>query len=292
MDIKAKYFESLYSSYGQYFDIENVVYQESSQFWDLIIFENAKFGKVLALNGVIQTTECDEFIYHEMITHVPILAHGNVQNVLIIGGGDGGALREVVKYQHIDSITMIEIDAKIVDIAKKYFPKHSQDAFDDSRLKLKYMDGATFVEQTSEQFDVIISDCTDPIGSGRALFESEFYKNCKKRLKKNGIFVAQNGVPLLQAKELQDTVRRLGQYVQDVSFYSAAIPTYIGGAMMFAWGTDNITARHKTVKQIENRYKEAKIRTRFYTPQLHVASFALPAYVEVGIAIAMADVSK
>lgn len=147
---------------------------------DLIIFENAAFGRVMALDGVVQTTERDEFIYHEMMTHVPLLAHGHAKHVLIIGGGDGAMLREVTRHKNVESITMVEIDAGVVSFCRQYLPNHNAGSYDDPRFKLVIDDGVNFVNQTSQTFDVIISDCTDPIGPGESLFTSAFYEGCKR----------------------------------------------------------------------------------------------------------------
>ncbi len=148
----------------------------------LIIFENAAFGRVMALDGVVQTTERDEFIYHEMMTHVPLLAHGHAKHVLIIGGGDGAMLREVTRHKNVESITMVEIDAGVVSFCRQYLPNHNAGSYDDPAPKPAIDDGVNFVNQTSQTFDVIISDCTDPIGPGESLFTSAFYEGCKRCL--------------------------------------------------------------------------------------------------------------
>ena len=151
---------------------------------DLIIFENAAFGRVMALDGVVQTTERDEFIYHEMMTHVPLLAHGHAKDVLIIGGGDGAMLREVSRHQNVETISMVEIDAGVVSFCRQYLPNHNAGSYDDPRFNLVIDDGVNFVNQTTQTFDVIISDCTDPIGPGASLFTSSFYEGCKRCLKR------------------------------------------------------------------------------------------------------------
>lgn len=189
----------------------------------------------MALDGVVQTTERDEFIYHEMMTHVPLLAHGHAKHVLIIGGGDGAMLREVSRHRSIETITMVEIDAGVVSFCRQYLPNHNAGSYDDPRFSLVIDDGVNFVNQTSQTFDVIISDCTDPIGPGASLFTSSFYEGCKRCLNPGGIFVAQNGVCFLQQDEALDSHRKLSTYFDDVSFYQAAIPTYYGGIMTFAW---------------------------------------------------------
>ncbi|WP_338588886.1 polyamine aminopropyltransferase [Shewanella khirikhana] len=281
------YFETLHSSYGQYFEIDKLLYEQKTSQWHLSIFENARFGRVMALNGAIQTTEADEFVYHEMLTHVPVLAHGKVKSLLIIGGGDGGMLREVVKHKDIERIVMVEIDGAVVDMCKTWLPNHSAGAYDDPRVELVIADGMDYVATTDAHFDVIISDCTDPVGPGEVLFSSDFYAGCKRCLNEGGIFVAQNGVPFMQVESLQDTVRRMSSYTRECWFYTAAVPTYIGGTMAFAWATDNPEARRLELATLEARFNESGISTRYYTPALHQASFALPKYVEQAIRSAM-----
>jgi spermidine synthase len=287
MQENTRYFETLHSSYGQYFEIDKLLYEQKTSQWHLSIFENARFGRVMALNGAIQTTEADEFVYHEMLTHVPVLAHGKVKSLLIIGGGDGGMLREVVKHKGIERIVMVEIDGAVVDMCKTWLPNHSAGAYDDPRVELVIADGMNYVATTDARFDVIISDCTDPVGPGEVLFSSDFYAGCKRCLNEGGIFVAQNGVPFMQVESLQDTVRRMSSYTRECWFYTAAVPTYIGGTMAFAWATDNLEARRLELATLEARFNESGISTRYYTPALHQASFALPKYVEQAIRSAM-----
>ncbi len=273
------YSETLYDSYGQEFAVDKVYFENKTDHQHLIIFENAKFGRVMALDGIIQTTEADEFIYHEMLTHVPLMAHGKVKRVLIIGGGDGGMLREVCKHHSVEHITQVEIDAQVVDMCKQYLPNHSAGAYDDPRVHIVIDDGINFVRECKDHFDVIISDSTDPIGPGDVLFTSDFYQHCKKCLSEGGILVTQNGVAYMQLDEVVTTAKRLQPYFSDYSFYSAAIPTYIGGIMTFAWATDNPDLRTLPVEKIAQRFEAAKINTRYYNPAIHVASFALPQYI-------------
>ena len=207
--------ETLHDHFGQYFSVDNVLYHEKTDHQDLIIFDNRAFGRVMALDGVVQTTERDEFIYHEMMTHVPLLAHGNAKHVLIIGGGDGAMLREVSRHRSIETITMVEIDAGVVSFCRQYLPNHSAGAYDDPRFTLVIDDGVNFVNQTTQTFDVIISDCTDPIGPGESLFTSAFYEGCKRCLNPGGVFVAQNGVCFLQQDEAVGSHRKLSHYFRD-----------------------------------------------------------------------------
>lgn len=271
--------ETLHAGFGQYFSVDNVLYREKTGHQDLIIFENAALGRVMALDGVVQTTERDEFIYHEMMTHVPLLAHGNAKRVLIIGGGDGAMLREVSRHKNIEQITMVEIDAGVVTFCKQYLPNHSAGAYDDPRFTLVIDDGVNFVNQCSDKFDVIISDCTDPIGPGESLFTSEFYEGCRRCLNENGIFVAQNGVCFLQQDEAINSHRKLSHYFKDVSFYQAAIPTYYGGIMTFAWASDNPALRQIDAETLATRFADAGLNCRYYNPAIHTGSFALPQYL-------------
>ena len=177
----AKFTEVLYDDYGQLFGVDEVFFEHRTDHQHLLIFRNSRFGRVMTLDGVLQTTERDEFIYHEMLAHTPILAHGKARRVLIVGGGDGGMLREVCRHQSVEHITQVDIDASVVEMSKQHLPKHSQGAYDDPRLELVIADGMRYVREASDTFDVIISDSTDPIGPGEVLFTQDFYAACQAR---------------------------------------------------------------------------------------------------------------
>lgn len=274
------YVEKLYDGYGQSYDIEEVLFEQQTESWHLIIFRNKMFGTVMALDGIIQTTERDEFVYHEMLTHVPLFAHGNAKRVLIIGGGDGGILREVCKHPEVEHVTQVEIDQAVIDMCKEYLPGHSAGAFDDARANIVIADGIEYVSSTDEKFDVIISDCTDPVGPGEVLFSSTFYEQSKRCLNPGGIFVAQNGVAFMQIDEVVTTRRRLSPYFSDQTFYGAAVPTYIGGLMTLAWGGDDAAQRQLPVEELRKRYDAAGFKTRYYNPEVHAGSFALPQFIQ------------
>lgn len=271
--------ETLYDAYSQQFSADKVLFESRTGHQHLLIFQNAVFGRVMVLDGVVQTTEKDEFIYHEMMSHVPVIAHGGVTSVLIIGGGDGGMLREVCRHRSIESITQVEIDQAVIDVAKEYLPNHSNGAFDDPRLNLVIGDGMEFVNSTSENYDVIISDSTDPIGPGEVLFTSDFYSGCKRCLGDGGVLVTQNGVAFMQLDEVRTTAKRLSPLFRDAGFYAASIPTYIGGIMTFAWATDNTELRATPLQELENRFQKSGVATRYYTPEVHQAAFAMPRYI-------------
>ena len=271
--------ETLHQEYGQMLSVDRLIYRDKTAHQDLVIFENNLFGRVLALDGVVQTTEGDEFVYHEMMTHVPILAHGQARQILIIGGGDGGMARECLRHTGVEQVTMVEIDAGVVELCRTYLPSLSAGAFDDPRLRLEIADGARFVAETAQRFDVIIVDSTDPIGPGEVLFSAPFYQACARALRPGGVIVTQNGVPFVQGEEVTDTYRRLGACLADMWFYVAPVPTYQGGHMAFGWGTDAAALRAQSVEVIETRFAAAGITCRYYTPAVHVAAFALPANI-------------
>lgn len=271
--------ETLYDAYGQSFKVDKVYFEHKTEHQHLMIFHNAMFGRVMVLDGIVQTTERDEFIYHEMLTHTPMFAHGNAKRVLIIGGGDGGILREVCKHQSVEHVTQVEIDQAVIDMAKQYLPAHSDGAFEDPRTNIVIADGIDFINSCEEKFDIIISDSTDPIGPGEVLFTSTFYAGCQRCLNEGGILVTQNGVAFMQLDEVDTTAQRLKPYFADVSFYTAAVPTYVGGVMTFAWASNQGGLREQTLDVIQQRFAAANIKTRFYNPGIHQGCFALPQYI-------------
>lgn len=276
------YEETLHSDLRQTLRVAKILHREKTDLQDLIIFQNPKVGRVLALDGIIQTTEGDEFIYHEMLAHVPILALAAagrpVKKVLIIGGGDGGCLREVLKHKQIHA-TMVEIDPYVINLSKKFLPGIHQGSFDNKRGKIVIADGAKFVEETKEKFDVVIIDSTDPIGPGAVLFTKKFYAGCRKALAKGGILVTQNGVPFMQGDEVTTSHKYFNALFNDGWFYMACVPTYAGGFMTLGWATDDVRLRKLPVAKVMAAFKRAKLKTRYYTPELQVGAFALPRFV-------------
>lgn len=271
--------EKLHEGWAQTFGIKQVLFENKTDHQHLVIFESVSFGRVMALDGIIQTTERDEFIYHEMLAHVPLFAHGQTRDVLIIGGGDGGLLREVLKHPSVVNATQVEIDQAVIDMCVEYLPNHSAGAYDDPRANIIIGDGIEYVRNCDRQFDVILSDSTDPIGPGEVLFTSPFYEGIQRCLKPEGIFAAQNGVCFMQQDEVTTTKKRLSPHFADCHFYAAAIPTYVGGIMTFAWASDNTAARQHSLPELEARYRASAIKTRYYNPAIHHGCFALPQYI-------------
>ena len=259
--------------------IDRVLFDSKTEHQHLVIFENETFGRAMALDGVMQTTEKDEFIYHEMLTHLPIYAHGGVRKVLIIGGGDGGMLEEALKHTSIEKVTMVEIDRSVVDLCITHLPSISNGAFDDPRTDLVIADGRDFVANCDERYDLVIIDSTDPIGPGAVLFTETFYRDCRGCLTEGGILVTQNGVPFMQGDELTSSVSFFRGLFKDATCYLATIPTYVGGPMAFGWATDNAALRNTALAELKARYEADPVATRYYTPEVHQGAFALPPYV-------------
>lgn len=264
---------------GQRLRVDRTIFRGTSKYQDIWIFENRAFGRVFALDGYVQATERDEFIYHEMMVHVPMFAHGAARDVLIIGGGDGGALREVLKHKSVRRAVVVEIDREVVELCRVHLPSLSDGAFADPRAEVVIDDGASFLGRTSAMFDVILVDAPDPIGPGRALFGTKFFAACRARLRPGGVLVAQTGVSFLQAMQIRRTISRLRELFRDVSAYTAPVPTYYGGAMTFAWASDAPRKFVASEDMLAARVAASRVRTRCYTPALHGASFTLPRHL-------------
>ena len=270
--------EVIHAHATQKLEIGKVLYRSGTGLQDIIIFENPTFGRVMALDGVVQVTEGDEFIYHEMLAHVPLFAHGAVRKVLVIGGGDGGLLKEVLKHP-VERATMVEIDRGVVDLAKEYLPSICGKAFDDPRTELVIADGAAFTAETAERYDVILVDSTDPIGPAEVLFRRTFYENCRRCLAPGGILATQNGVAFVQGEELTESHRHFRALFADATAYVVAVPTYIWGFMALGWASDNREHRNVPLAELERRFAECGPETRYYNPAVHLGAFALPNYV-------------
>jgi spermidine synthase len=272
--------ETLHRGFRTRLKAEKVLFDSETEHQHLIIFETLEFGRVMMLDGIVQLTTRDEFVYHEMMAHVPLFAHGRAKKVLIVGGGDGGVLREVLRHPEVKSATLCEIDSGVIELCRAHFPEISAGAYDDRRTKIVIADGTKFVAETDERFDVIMVDSTDPIGPGAVLFTKDFYAYCRRALAKGGVLVTQNGLPFLQAGELKQSLGFFRDLFADAFAYLATTPSYFGGPMSYGWATDDARLRHHRRKKIERRYEKAgAFPTRYWRPEVHVAAFALPGYV-------------
>lgn len=275
--------ETVYPGYGQSIEFIDTLVQEKTSYQDLAIYQTPALGRMLVLDGIVQTAEADEFYYHEMIAHLPILAHGDARRVLIIGGGDGGTLREVLKHPRIEHATLVEIDSRVVDLSRRHLPGLSAGAFEDPRARLVIADGAEFVARTDERFDVVIIDSTDPVGPSLALFADPFYRNCAQLLGQHGILMRQAGVPFFQKEEYLAAYGKLCGVFGDCGFALVAVPTYCGGQMALAWASNDAENRQRSAAVIAARFRGAAIETRYYNPEIHVSAFALPAFMKAAL---------
>jgi len=274
--------EALYPDWGQRFRVVRELARVRSHFQDIVVFESASHGRVMLLDGVVQITEADEFVYQEMLAHVPLLAHGAARRVLIIGAGDGGVLRRVLQHRGVERAVMVEIDGEVIRLAREYLPAIGGDAWNDPRAEVRVADGIDFVRQAAAgSFDVVIVDSTDPIGVGEVLFTEAFYADVARLLSDRGVVVNQCGVPFMQAEELRETSLRRARAFPDVSAYLAAVPTYVGGFMALGWAARDATLRQVPADELRRRAQEAGIlgTTRYWTPELHAGSFHLPPYI-------------
>jgi spermidine synthase len=274
--------ETLYPDWGQRFLVKRELARVKSDFQDIMLFESFSHGRVMVLDGVIQITERDEFVYQEMLTHVPLLAHGAAKRVLIIGAGDGGVLRRVLQHQNVEKCVMVEIDGEVIRLCQEHMADVAGDAWTNPRGQVIVGDGIDYVRQAEAgSFDVVIVDSTDPIGVGEVLFTDEFYHNAARLLSADGLIVNQCGVPFMQADELRETSLRRGKFFADISAYVAAVPTYVGGFMTLGWSAKTKGLRDVPVAEIRRRAEAAGIAglTRYWTPEIHVGCFNLPPYI-------------
>jgi spermidine synthase len=274
--------ETLYPDWGQRFRVVRELARVRSDFQDIVVFESERHGRVMVLDGVIQITEADEFAYQEMIAHVPLLAHGSAARVLIIGAGDGGVLRRVLQHRTVEAATMVEIDGKVIELAREFLPAIGGAAWDDPRARVIVGDGIDHVRTAADaSYDVIIVDSTDPVGVGEVLFTDEFYANCARVLSAQGILVNQCGVPFMQGDELRDTSARRRRAFTDVAAYLAAVPTYVGGFMTLGWSGRDAAQRAVPPDELRRRATAAGVlgTTRYWTPEIHAGAFSLPPYI-------------
>ena len=274
--------ETLYPDWGQRFLVKRELARVQSDFQDIVIFESSSHGKVMVLDGVIQITEADEFVYQEMLAHVPLLAHGAAATVLIIGAGDGGVLRRVLQHRTVRRAVMVEIDGEVIRLSKQFLPGIAADAWDDPRAEIIVGDGIDYVKRAPDaSFNAIIVDSTDPIGVGEVLFTDSFYENCARILTPRGLVVNQCGVPFMQADELRETSARRAKFFPHVTAYVAAVPTYVGGFMTLGWAAKDASLVSADVAEICARASASGIlgTTRYWTPEIHVGAFNLPPYI-------------
>ncbi len=271
--------ETLHPSVRQTLKIKEILYSGKTPFQKVQILNTEQFGKVLVLDGVIQTTEKDEFIYHEMMTQVPLFSHPNPRRVLVIGGGDGGIVREILKHP-IEEVYLVEIDEQVMTLSKKYLRAICKGAFKDSRTRVRVEDGAQFITEQTDPFDIVMIDSTDPIGPAKVLFSKKFYQGIKRILNPAGILVRQTGSTVFQPNEWMGNYHQLKGFFSQVHPFVIAVPTYIGGFFSLVFASDQIDPRALDLTMLKARYGELQLKTRYYNPEIHQSCFRLPEYMK------------
>ncbi|MDV2886930.1 polyamine aminopropyltransferase [Alkalihalophilus pseudofirmus] len=252
--------------------IKRTLHSEKTDFQQLDVVETEEFGNMLVLDGMVMTTEKDEFVYHEMVAHVPLFTHPDPKHVLVVGGGDGGVIREVLKHPSVERATLVEIDGKVIEYSKKYLPSIAG-ALDDARVDVQVDDGFMHIAKAENEYDVIMVDSTEPVGPAVKLFEKGFYEGISRALKEDGIFVAQTDNPWFHKDLITQVQRDVREIFPITRLYTANIPTYPSGLWTFTIGSK----KHDPLEVADERFHE--IETKYYTKDLHKASFALPKFV-------------
>jgi spermidine synthase len=257
--------------------VKETLFSGQSDFQKVDVINTVEFGKMLTLDGLVMVNEKDEFVYHDMISHVAMATNPQIKNVLVIGGGDGGTVREITRYSTVEKIDMVEIDEMVVRVSQKYLPITAE-KLEDSRVNLYFEDGIEFVKGKENMYDLILVDSTDPIGPGEGLFTTEFYTNCFKALTENGILVNQNESPYFahNAREMRRAHNKIKDIFPISKVYQCHIPTYPSGHWLFGFASKKLDP----IKDLDaNKWNSLGIKTKYYNTDLHVGCFALPSYV-------------
>jgi spermidine synthase len=262
--------------YGICLRIKETLYQKQSRYQFIEVMETYSFGRLMVLDGAIMLTERDEFVYHEMLTHVPLCAHPEPRDVLIIGGGDGGTLREVLKHPSIRRVDLVEIDEEVVEAARRFFPTLTT-GLEDPRTRLLFQDGIEFAKHQREEYDAVLVDSTDPVGPAVGLFEDSFYHALHQALRPDGVLSLQCGSPFFDGEFVGENQKRLGAIFPHVATYVAPVVTYPGGF----WGFSFAGKNHGPLDDgYADRFEQRGLKTRYITPQVHQAAFQLPRYIK------------
>ena len=255
--------------------VREILYNGESKYQKIDVIDTEAFGKVLLLDGLVMTTDKDEFFYHEMISHIPLLAHPCPERVLVIGGGDGGTVREVLRHPSVKEVVLCEIDQEVIDVSKKYFPTIAC-RLDDPRVKIHIEDAVEYIKTQKNSFDAVLIDSTDPLGPGVGLFTEEFYTNVKNSLRENGVMSAQTESPVVCQKEFKLINSLLKKVFSVVKPYFAPVPTYPGGNWSWTFCSTGIQPENNN----EILAAELEKTSKYYNREIHKAVFAVPNYVQ------------
>jgi spermidine synthase len=275
--------ERLHKGYAQSMEITKVLADERSQFQQIRIFDTVANGRVMTLDDIVQITSRDESAYADMLTHLPMLEHGKVERVMIVGGGDLSIADEALKHKNVKEVVLVDIDGRVIELCKKLFGEINARAFKDKRMVIEVADAFEYLGRKSSKnrFDLIIADRPDPVGPGKALFGETFYDRIKGALRKGGYATFQTGVPFYQPWEITEALQELARFFPRSGLYLTVVPTYIGGYMALSWATKGgkPLGTDKGIKKAAKAFKKAKLKTDHYNPELHAAAFALPEWI-------------
>lgn len=280
-EMSVQFVERLHQGWAQSLEVKGeLLVDERSEFQHIRIFDNDAVGRVLVLDDIVQLTERDEATYSEMLVHVPAYAMGGLKRVMIVGGGDGAVAEEVLKHSSVEACDLVDIDGRVVELARDFFPAVHKGAFDDDRLTVHIADAFQFLDDpaVAGRYDLIIADRPDPVGPAAVLFETRFYDLVKRALSPGGVAVFQTGVPHMQGGELADTVRQHRESFDRSGVYLTVTPTYIGGFMALSWGSRGFDLSDPA--PVAQNFAAAPVDTDYYTPAIHTAAFALPRFIE------------
>jgi len=261
------------------FRVRQPIFHKRSPFQQIDVIDTFQFGRVLLLDGIVQTSEWDQWAYHEMLVHVPLLTHPRPRRVLIVGGGDGGALCAALDHP-VERVVMVEIDRDVVTAAREHMPIISKGAFEDPRASLVFEDAFAYLEDPKERFDAVVLDSPDPVGPAIRLFQPEFYARVAAALEEGGVVAAQSGSPWFQPEVVKSTASAMQAHFPLVRLYLGNVPTYPGGLWSFALGSKGPDPLKIDPAELESRFQALKVKTRYYTPQIHKASFTLPPFIQ------------
>ena len=275
--------ERLHKGYAQSMEITKVLADEKSQYQHIRIFDTVANGRVMTLDDIVQITSRDESAYADMLTHLPMLEHGKVKQVMIVGGGDLSIADEALKHKNVEEVVLVDIDGRVIELCKKLFGDVNAKAFGDKRMTIEVADAFEYLGRKSSKnrFDLIIADRPDPVGPGQALFGETFYDRVKNALKKGGYATFQTGVPFYQPWEITEALEELAGFFPSSGLYLSVVPTYIGGYMALSWATKGgkPLGTSKGIRKAAKAYKKAKLKTDYYNPDVHAAAFALPNWI-------------
>ncbi|MFL5237522.1 MAG: polyamine aminopropyltransferase [Rhizomicrobium sp.] len=280
-----RFTERLHTGYAQAMELSGApLAEEKSRYQRIRIFDTVANGRVLSLDDIVQITTRDESAYAEMLTHLPMLEHGKVERVMIVGGGDLSIADEALKHKGVKEVVLVDIDGRVVELCREHFAEINARAFRDKRMTIEIADAFEYLgrAESKAHFDLIIADRPDPVGPGKALFGETFYDRVKHALKAGGFATFQTGVPFYQPSEITEALKELAAFFPQSGLYLTVVPTYVGGFMALSWAGNGRNAKLGTptgIRRASTRFASARLKTDYYNPDIHAAAFALPEWI-------------